>query len=424
MRALLLGACLLLSGCWSFPDELLRRDGSVDRGADQNLPQDAPPAETTVDQAFDTTVDLAPDTFRPCMSPCTGTTPICDDGSCRACKDNGECVSEGHGDLCAADGSCPPPGDVAYVDKSNCNTGKGDPGSKTNPHCNINDAVGDPPEPKYILVRPGTYGDTTIDKSHEVYGDPGAIIQPTACDKLKLAGGNGVKILLARFTIKGNVLIDGAGTNATLLYNTIGPSKPISGCVGVNAIAATVVTLVGNVITGHHGGGALLKDLDYSVVNNVFAESGNTGENFGAAKLKALDIKTSYFIHNTVVKNTSKTDKADDAPLRCEADNTPIINTIFWQNTPAIQYGAQCIPHSCEDTQDPKFDPVKAYHLTPGSVSVIGKGATPSEISDIYKNLGAASPYVPQQVLNLCGLDFDGEVRDSSPDIGADELLP
>lgn len=420
MRALLLGCCVLLLGCWSFPEELLRRDGAVDRGADLDLSQDAPPADTTVDQPLsDTTVDQAPDTRPTCTPTCTGTQPICDNGTCRHCKDNIECVNESQGDLCAADGSCRPESEIAYVDKNNCN-GSGDPGSKTNPHCTINDAVGDPPEPKYILVRAGIYGDTTIDKSHEVYGD-GATIQPTGCDKVKLAGGNGVKILLARFTIKGNVVIEGAGTNATLLYNTIGPSKPIAGCVGVNAAADTKVTLVGNVITGHHGGGALLKDLKYTVVNNVFAESGSTADNFGAAKLKAPDVKTSYFIHNTVVKNTSKTDKADDAPLRCEADNTPIINTIFWQNTPAIQYGAKCIPHSCYE-QDPKLD--STYHLLAGS-PVLGKGATAAAISGIYMNLGATGPpYVPQQVLDLCAVDFDGEVRDSPPDIGADELLP
>lgn len=45
-------------------------------------------------------------------SECSATAPVCDTGSCRACRAHGECPSG----VCADDGTCAAPEDIAYVD--------------------------------------------------------------------------------------------------------------------------------------------------------------------------------------------------------------------------------------------------------------------------------------------------------------------
>jgi hypothetical protein len=280
------------------PDTGPTPDLPADTGPVPDLPDDTGPAP-------DLTVDalILPDTTKPCPV-CQGQTPICDPttGTCRACASHAECPAE----LCAADGSCPDESLIAYVHGAKCATSQ-KTGTAAEPYCLIDEAVGK--GKLYILVKQSTYAkDLILDQvTHEIYGEPGAVIQPSACDKLEIKGGSNV--LLQGFAIAGNVLVS-AGT-ATLAQNVIGPSS----CVGV--ISTATVTLRRNLVVQHTLGGMDLGGT-YHVENNFIVQNGTTAGKFGGVKLGTAN---GAFINNTVVDNTCQTKgPAEAGGVRCEVN--------------------------------------------------------------------------------------------------------
>lgn len=356
--------------------------------------------------------DLPP----PCAanpSLCQGQTPICD-VFCRACAAHSECPAG----LCRADGSCPAAAEISVVDDS---CGSVQEGTSANPYCKINDAVGKPPP--YILVRAGTYsGDTIVNTSKEVYAEPGAVLAPSACDKVVLDGK--ITALLSGFAITGNVAVKGSA-KGTLLRNEIGPSA----CTGVNGAGAGELVLERNLIVGHSGGGVLL-DGSYRVRNNLIVKNGSAALTWGGVKIAATT-KTSLFVNNTLVGNLSKGGNDKEAGgVRCEAAaaTATFVNTIFWGNTFNTtaakngdrQYGPVCqasfsleelkagaTPAATNLSQDPQLattglDTAAPYYRLQGGSPARDKG-TPTDAPPV---------------------DYDGEPRDAKPDIGADEIFP
>ncbi len=292
------------------------------------------------------------------------------------------------------------------------NCGGNPDGSKANPYCSIKDAVNETPH--YILVRKGTYGQTSIDSSHEVHGDPGAKIVSSVCPALTI---DGVTASVAGLTIEGGVSIKGSA-KATLVANTIGPS---TNCVGVVSAADSTVTLQRNYVHGNTPGGVYLDAASYTVHNNIIAKNGNKSPIWGGVYLKPKNSST--FNNNTVVGNISKGSTEKEAGgVRCEA-TANLVNNIFWGNTSnsakktvddrqynnvcTVTYNLEQLPTGATPinnniTGDPKFVIASgdaAYHITSGS---------PAR----NKALKGGAPNV----------DYDNDLRDATPDIGADEI--
>ena len=342
---------------------------------------------------------------------CKGQTPVCD-GNCRACAAHSECPAG----LCRADGSCPAASEISFVDVG---CGSNQDGTSKKPFCTIAAAVGE--SPPYVLVRAGTYKDTTIDTSKEIYGEPGAILKPTACDKLVIDGK--ITVMLSGFEIQGNVIVKG-GAKGTLLRNQIGPST----CIGVNATGAEV-KLDRNLIFAHLGGGVLL-DGKYRVQNNIIVKNGKSDLTWGAVKIAATD-PTSLFINNTVASNIAKGSNDKEAGgVRCEAgaSTAVFVNTIFWGNTfnsnakaaDDRQYGPGCAAqYSLEELKSGATAASTNISAPPQLAETGADTAAP------YYRLKNSSPARDKGTkTGAPAVDYDGEPRDASPDIGADEIFP
>ncbi len=399
---------LLLGGCWdwSFPDDPPGDLGpSIDMisTGDRDLPM-------VNDEGGAGTV-------------CDGETPIVEGDSCRACQNHEEC--ESGGGLCLVDGSCPVEDEITYVDEQNCNDGVKD-GSPSEPYCTINDAVAGSSN-KYILVRQGVYDQTVIGRDLEIYGedyDPGGVDMAQLlssnddCKALVIKGGATVHISGFKIgndsTLKtGGVLIENDGTKATLEHNIIGPSQ----CIGVEGKKDTTIELERNLIHENTLGGIRLVDVEsYTVMNNFILNNGTLTTSLGGAHLKAVNIPA-LFINNTVTGNKAMKGR-DGGPsgIKCEGISTSVLNSIVWDNT-------------TDDDADPLKDQHKSCMLNfcnaRDAVGLGNMSMDPLFVSDDDYHLKSGSPLRDKglQMPDTPTIDFDGDPRDSQPDIGADEIL-
>lgn len=411
---------LQLSGCWnwSFPEELLGDRGvSLDTigtidtiGTNDTIP------------AIDQEIPLDRDDGLSCTA-CSGTSPICDGNSCRSCQRHEECG----GGLCLPDGSCPAELDIAYVAAPPaCDTGPQD-GSRLGPYCTINDAAAQTAR-TYILVQQGSYDQTTISNDHEVYGvdydldgEQAALLLSSSNDCRALVINAGAAVRIAGFKIgvgpepsaNGGVSVEGEGTSATLEHNIIGPSQ----CVGVTGGKDTAIELRRNLIDGNAMGGISLLDVtSYIVINNFITKNGALTTPLGGAHLKAKD-EPALFINNTVVGNQAAKGKEGGlSGVNCEGISTVVLNSIIWDNTtnddndPLKDQHKSCELNFCNARDavgfgdlavDPLFKGNGDYHL---------------QFNSPLKNKGIKWPNTP-------AIDFDGDPRDTTPDIGADEII-
>jgi hypothetical protein len=339
--------------------------------------------------------------------------PICDGTShvCRGCLAHSECTTKGGG-MCALDGTCPAESAISYVDDSN--TGGTANGSKQYPYKKIADALGK--APKYIFVKAGTYGDSAISKSHEIYGEKGAVIAPTSCDNLTIEAS--AKVVLAGFTIKGNLKIKDGGTKATIVENVIGPSS----CVGVNASGGDPTLVLRRNLVWKHTGGGLFVDGYYTIVNNFIVKSGSATADFGGVKLKP-QTSGQTFANNTVADNVSEGNDAAMAAVRCEG-TVPLHNSIVWNNTNTVgkakQLDPTCVPHSCDVADGlvgPFPDADKNISSAPNFKGGSGALVDPWRIVAPSPCDGKADP------TKAPTLDYDRQRRSvTAPDIGADEI--
>jgi hypothetical protein len=344
-------------------------------------------------------------------SDCTATTPVCDlvTRTCRACRVHTECDTAAGG-LCTLDGACPAEGLIVYVDNSSTASPNG---TRKSPYLGINGAMGS--NKTYVLVRRGNkdYGDTTLDKSHDVYAEPGTVIKTTACDKVLFQSA--ATVVFVGFTVKGNVKIKDAGTKVTLLRNTIDGTG--YNCIGVNMTGADpTMTLDRNLILSHVQGG-IFADGYYTITNNYVVKNGSGAAIFGGARLDPVGTPA-VFVNNTVADNVAKGSNNAEVAIRCEKP-LDVVNSIVWTNTTAGSYKAQLDP-DCR----PLYSDVQGLTppLTNNNISVdpsfVGGtgGATPWHITpgpcDNTADATKAPPF-----------DYDGDARSATtPDIGADEI--
>lgn len=416
---------------WSFDEDLLERDGAVPDGAVDlytDLPADAggDVADTGgPDLARDSAVDvLPPDTAKQCSTTCSGTKPVCDTttGQCRGCEKHSECTGAvSDGELCAADGSCPAAKDITYVDSTdtNCSDTSG------TPFCTISAAAKSAALKTYVLVRKNTtgspYGDFVINGgNHEIYAEPGTVIESSACDSLLFEGG--AQVVFSGFRIKGNVKIKDGATHATLVGNTLdGTGKS---CIGVNVAGGDpTVELRRNLIINHSSGG-VFADGYYTIVNNFIVKNGAGDKPFGGVQLKPPDTAGPLlFLNNTVADNTSKGDKADEAAIRCDIE-VPLVTSIIWGNTANLgnagQFGTKCKPTYCAIDDATMTVPNAENNLnSPPNFKGTGADAEPWHLKAPSPCDAAGDP----NNADTPAVDYDKDPRDpGAPDIGADEI--
>lgn len=438
MRAFLLACSLLLGGCWnwSFPSELLKEDSrppearldvTEDVAPDTEPPDDGPRPEGPPDsQAPDLTFDTVPQCNPACVP--SSATPICEAGTCRGCQTHGECQGISTGELCAADGSCPVESSIAYVDKSAACSASG--GTKGTPYCSIKEAL--VTSKKYVLVRPGSYtDDLTFDKvTRELYGEPGAIVDLVACEKLLVKTTSNVR--LQGFQIKTAasdpskaLILLSETAKLTVAQSQIGPS----GCIGIKSAAGNTVTLQRSLVVKNLGGGLQLLGT-YAVENNIIVQNSSTAVNYGGAKLDPASIATSVFINNTVADNACKGSNDSEAcGVRCELAGTELVNNIFWGNTfnatgsvkTDRQYSTKCTADYSFEELDPSATPTN-NNITASSSGFVGP--TPATTAAPYHITSGSAARDKGAPTGAPSVDYDGQPRDQNPDIGADELVP
>jgi hypothetical protein len=375
--------------------------------------------------------------------------PVCDDGLCRACEQDSECVS---GVCNEADGSCVPEDNIIYVDP----TGAAGECLRTMPCATITQGLAQVEATRStILVLPKTGGYkeqlAIQDKSLTIIGT-GAELGPPPGDS-----GPVVTVLRSTVLVIEGLQISGATTDADrdgdgISCQRAGGDRPMvtlrAASVAMNArrgIDASECTLVldratltknsggGLVATGgtqtierttvsdNAGGGIAVEGSLARVSNSVFlgngTAAGTSATLFGGVHYER-PLAGSLFDFNTVSNNFAG--GSNPRGVRC----TVVVGSVALSNSIVVgssanQISAECLPQFLLSNQDlagrgtgnqrgtPTFTS-DGFHLASGSAGI--DAANPS----------GTSPAV----------DFDGEPRPrpegegSGSDIGADEVVP
>ena len=376
---------------------------------------------------------------------CSGTTPICDTTThaCRECEAHSECdfLGGAGSGVCDWDShTCVAPADIIYVaddlgcnDSGNCDTNQA--------CCTIVEALTRvTPSKSTIMVAAGNYNEITIhDLDVWIIGQPGATIGPSNLNINVIT----VQSLLATdttaarvegFTVqdgssagigiycvglpaarpitifKGNIITANAGggvyasnCDVTLEANDIS-SNPGGGVYASNCD----VTLEANDISSNPGGGVYLSDTNFTVLNNMV--SGNGGSTpYGGFRLSGVP-PVAVFHSNTVFGNFASAGNASG--VRC-SDPFDI--------TSSIVVGAVS-PHLTVECT-PFFSYIGGNTSTlNGNIDTV---ANPDPMLDTDYTLLVGSPCINTgDTVSAPIHDFDGQLRDATPDIGADEYSP
>jgi len=368
-------------------------------------------------------------------SACGGTSPFCEDHSCRGCELDSECPSE----VCLPDGSCADGGRVLYVT---------DPGAGTTcdagAPCPLLTALTSiTPTKNVIKLDAKTYliDTITIPADVRIVGRAATLRKNTGTgpvvivsghavefDFLTIANGDGLsgdgvqcttsgQITIRNATLTENDGIGVSGSNCTLTIDQaeIGPN-PGAGVVAFNgSLTLTRSEIHGNANGGVFVSGNLTGAVEFSISNNIIYKNGSTAP-FGGVRVDSITMAgTHELVFNTVTQNVasgvSGVACVSGVPLAFE--NNIIFNQMSGSDVPATPQGCT---HSYSDigtgmpggtnnvSSMPTFAGGDDYHLMPTSPVAIGQ-ANPSSTMMI---------------------DFDGDPRPMpSPgpsDVGADEI--
>lgn len=354
---------------------------------------------------------------------CPAAAPVCDASACRVCQAHSECPLG----VCAADGTCVDAADVALVDPAGSDTSNCDQAVP----CSLTRAFAVTPARKYLLLRPGTYANTS---TVLVTGPQRWII------------GSGTRPTITRST-QGPIFTIDEGTDVTF------ENVQISGATGTTTPAgrgidcpldppgARTVRLRDVTIAQHADSGVRSQGCTVHAFRSNFVDNGAIGMDlrdsngtvdrctFAGNQLGAISFDdgifelTNSFIYrngggisfyststgnrfefNTIVDNGNAI-----AGVACAGGSAPSShpNNIIVRNMPNTVGNTCTFPSSLvleTDIAAVKFKspdaPPYDYHLTAGSTAI--DLATQSTVDH----------------------DFDGEPRTAPRDVGADELVP
>jgi hypothetical protein len=409
---------------------------------------------------------------------CTGSTPICENGACRACSLDDECDSG----VCRADGACESSDNVLYVDPNGPSAGA----CTSESPCDLMYARS--------LVTASRY---SLRLANGMYSLPGAFIVSSPIAHVAIIGGrsavfaraatgpsfdvrSGSSLTLRGITLNrglvcdtGTIDIENAGFNTP--GSEMRPWLSLSNCVatvvgseldgslsfGVDSnfggsltLAAVTITrsadsgvrfgsgqlsISGSTIAQNMGLGvlstaqqtAISRSTFYSnrmggvsaiggvfdVTNNFIYRNGNAASSlFGGLRLDT-NLPGNRVEHNTITRNDAQYGATPllAGGLYCRGGGTSANNLVtnnFYGNEfdPNAQIAGTCnftgslvvasdtAVHFKSSVQEP-FD----YHLADAQSSAVNAGVV-------------STPVITE--------DFDGEARDATPDVGADELRP
>lgn len=235
------------------------------------------------------------------------------------------------------------------------------------------------------------------------------LVNNTVNDNQAASGGGGMVLALDTSVLTGN-LISG---------NVAG-----QGGGGLDLVNSRAVfqgnTIISNT-AGQEGGGGLYIDQDSSptLTNNFIVDNHTSGEGAGVTVRSSLP----RFLHNTIASNTGDSGLyvfnqnwpgypqsrvaltstilvSQTVGVTVTAGNTVTLDGVLWYGNGLNTGGSGTVTATHSFTGDPAFvNPTGGdYHILPASAA-------------INRGLDAG-----------VSVDFDGETRDSSPDLGADEI--
>jgi parallel beta-helix repeat protein len=237
--------------------------------------------------------------------------------------------------------------------------------------------------------------------------------------------GGGLSLRGSDATLSGNTVTsntaDGPGgglylieSGATLSGNTVisNTADDYGGGLYLRFSDATLSrnTVISNTVDGYGGGGLSLYRSDATLTNNVVTDNDGSGLYIWASSPRLL--------HTTIARNSGSSGVfiSDDGPnystvaltntilvshtvgIYVRAGNTATLESTLWHGNTTDWDGTGTINRSNDYAGDPLFD-ADGYHLMAGSAA-IDKGVDAGVMTDI-----------------------DGDPRDSTPDLGADERV-
>lgn len=364
---------------------------------------------------------------------CGATTPVCDQGSCRACMAHHECDSG----VCSADGRCADDASVAYVDTTGSTASEC---TRLAPCSSIARALDVTPPRKYVLVSPGTYpSSVTIRPVAErwIIGSGASPVLTRSTPGPLVTVGGGSVVTLENLELVNATGVSGSddqlgygilcalnnGTPTLNLKRVTVRESALAGVYGVGCIlTATDSSFLNNgndgvrlsdgtatfdrcLFTGHRRTGMDLDGGLYSVTNSFVVR--NSGES--AKGIALYSTNSGHRIEfNTIADNIDTSSVNVGAGFQCNLSAPASFpNNIIVRNTrqtsgPACTYPSSIILDS--DVGGLKFKSPDAapfdYHITAGSIAI--DAATASTLDH----------------------DFDGEPRAAPRDVGADEYRP
>lgn len=338
------------------------------------------------------------------------TAPVCGaDGGCRGCLDHRECAS-GACDL--ATGACAEEGDIAYVDRT---AAAGNTACTSGAMCNTI-AKGLAVDRPFVLIAPGSYmEDVVIDDRYVALVGYGATLTAltNGADGLAVGGLDGhVGVFGMNIgNSQRGVSCDGSQLTATVRVTLVDVVVEGNDAAGIDATNCDL-TMVRSRATANNIGGLYVHGAGFDITNCVFDDNGITGL-FGGVRIDEPRATPQRLAFNTIVGNRSGSTGFPGVNCSASATVTAFHSNIITANTgnggDAQVSAANCSyrdslidPAQSGDgniTGDPMLD--GTFHIASGSPAR-GAAQTGSGVAD----------------------DFDGEPRDSAPDIGADEFLP
>jgi len=394
---------------------------------------------------------------------CTDTgEPVCDPVThrCRACESHAECdATAGAGlGVCQPSGACVDPADFILVnaDDPNCKdfaTNSCD--INADPCCTIAYALGKVSTTRHIILvvaASSPYDHIAVNSSQSIWlltttgaeiayanaqsnievSNSEIVIEGFAIHHASNSLNYGVACALgADVTLLNNEIHhnDAGGVNASNCnLNMIGNTVHDNTAVGVDVSGGTLtmdsnvvhtnsgggvyasnctLSMNSNIVHTNSGGGIWVTNSGFTLTNNIIHSNG-ASTSYGGVRLSGSPT-TAVFHNNTVVGNFASTSNA--AGVRCD-DPFDIVNSIV-DGTVTPHVTAQCFP---------------TYSYI-GDESGGGSGTgnidtvtfTDPMLDSSYKLLTGSPCIDAGDTTSAPTYDFEGDLRDASPDIGADE---
>jgi hypothetical protein len=350
--------------------------------------------------------------------------PICDDGTCRACR-SGDCSS---GVCDTATGACVAESDVAYVSKSGQDSGTC---TQSAPCRSIGRGIDQLGARRWLHVAASgeAYAETAMTPGAGVLIS-GKTVSIVGAGATLTTTRNGDAALLVEgpstIVVEGLRIANAGGTSGDgIACRNIGQSSPMltvrsveirnNGGRGVNATSCAL-TVEASTIANNPGGGIQTTGGSVTILNNMIVSNGaNTP--FGGARID--NPESLIFRFNTIADNLASATSA--AGVRCEAvagqtlsdniivgvlpDQVSAINCTLAYNLSNENLGGNNITTAL---------PASSLFVRPADGDYHSMATSPA--------VGAADPAA------LVSIDFDGDPRPmpagTRADIGADEVAP